>query len=479
MNQGIDFVFYDLTRLWDGRGQAMASGVDRVDLRYALWFLARSERFCGLYQTSQGMRVRPAADVRSLLGDLSARWLGDVLDVEQSRLKLEAGVALEVAPQWRGEGEKLEGYRALAEKFRRVPLRQLLAERGLGATLLQVCSRGLRAHGEPGRDALPEDGVYVNIGQCLKFEASLGILPEGMRRLFFLHDVIPLTHPETQRATSRTHFRRFCQFVGQPGAQVIVSSQVTMAAIRGLPVAERSLFDAVRDWQVCPLAVEARFLRGAKEEGSDGDVPVFRSKSFRLRFISYAGQDGGSPLHFESERVDLPYFLAVGTVEPRKNFGLLLTVWEGLLSDGGSVPKLIWAGKSGWSADRAWIRRLRKLEAAGVAEWRTGVSDAALQQLMSGARALLFPSVVEGWGLPLSEALAMGLPVLASDIPVFREVGQGVPEHLPPRDSDSWASAITEYAATDSARRAAQLQRLRNYRPTSWEDHFLKLKLEV
>ena len=75
---------------------------------------------------------------------------------------------------------------------------------------------------------------------------------------------------------------------------------------------------------------------------------------------------------------------------------------------------------------------------------------------MANARALLFPSFVEGYGLPLIEAMAAGIPVIASDLPVFHEIGQAVPELLSPDDVDAWSRAIMDYAAPDSARRSAQ-----------------------
>jgi glycosyltransferase involved in cell wall biosynthesis len=88
---------------------------------------------------------------------------------------------------------------------------------------------------------------------------------------------------------------------------------------------------------------------------------------------------------------------------------------------------------------------------------------------------MLFPSFVEGWGMPMVEALALGVPVIGSDIPPFREAGQGIPELLSPHDGNGWASRILEYAAKGSHARKEQRERLANFRPPSWEDHFNKL----
>jgi glycosyltransferase involved in cell wall biosynthesis len=74
--------------------------------------------------------------------------------------------------------------------------------------------------------------------------------------------------------------------------------------------------------------------------------------------------------------------------------------------------------------------------------------------------------------LPLAEALASGVPVICSDIPVFREVGREVPDYIDPLDLFAWRDAIVDYSHPDSPRRAAQLQRLAHWRPPGWSAHF-------
>ena len=92
--------------------------------------------------------------------------------------------------------------------------------------------------------------------------------------------------------------------------------------------------------------------------------------------------------------------------------------------------------------------------------------------MLKGARALLLPSFAEGYGLPLAEALTQGTPVLCSDIPVFREIGGGVPDYLDPADGAAWRAAVLDYAEPQSPSRQAQLQRLGGWSQPTWERHF-------
>ena len=76
----------------------------------------------------------------------------------------------------------------------------------------------------------------------------------------------------------------------------------------------------------------------------------------------------------------------------------------------------------------------------------------------------------------MAEALALGVPVLCSNLPALREIGQQVPEYLDPTDLAGWEEAIVEYARKGSPRRQAQLNRLTSWFAPSWDEHFKKLE---
>ncbi len=164
---------------------------------------------------------------------------------------------------------------------------------------------------------------------------------------------------------------------------------------------------------------------------------------------------------------DHPYYVCVGTIEPRKNHKLLFEVWESLVARSGSnpPPKLLLIGARGWN-NRAVFDYLDCAPLVGTCIQELGpVSDARMFSLLVGASGLLFPSMVEGFGLPALEAAAVGTPVLCSDIAVFRELLGETATFLPTGSAATWAAAIEK-----SVRQNA----VRSPKPelSSWEDHF-------
>jgi glycosyltransferase involved in cell wall biosynthesis len=103
-------------------------------------------------------------------------------------------------------------------------------------------------------------------------------------------------------------------------------------------------------------------------------------------------------------------------------------------------------------------------------------SDAELKTFLYHCSALLFPSFVEGYGLPLVEALSMGVPAIASDLPVFHEIAGDIPEYLDPLDGLGWMRCIESFAQVDSETRSDQLLRMQVFQPPTWNEHFSKFE---
>ena len=146
------------------------------------------------------------------------------------------------------------------------------------------------------------------------------------------------------------------------------------------------------------------------------------------------------------------YALHVGTVEPRKNVPALLAAWRLLRARGIDPPPLVLCGGWGWKAEE--IRQ--EIEAAGREGWAVHlgyVGPGELAALYAGAELVALPSFYEGFGLPAIEALHAGTPLVASDLPVLREVAGDAALYAPPDRPDLWADRIAEILRDERLRK--------------------------
>jgi glycosyltransferase involved in cell wall biosynthesis len=167
-----------------------------------------------------------------------------------------------------------------------------------------------------------------------------------------------------------------------------------------------------------------------------------------------------------------PTFVCVGTIERRKNHMLLLDVWQRLIArQGEAAPRLVLIGRWGTGSEEVRRRYRADPQLHRFVTIHSDCPDAEITRHLRGACALLAPSRAEGFGLPLVEALGLGVPVIASDLAAFREVGGGVPTFLDPAQPEAWLTAICEFAANGAERRR-QISALKAYRAPDWADHF-------
>jgi glycosyltransferase involved in cell wall biosynthesis len=148
--------------------------------------------------------------------------------------------------------------------------------------------------------------------------------------------------------------------------------------------------------------------------------------------------NGVDPLFFEArahEGPRAPYLLAVGTFEPRKNLPLLLEVLRRLRREGRDLS-LVVAGRQAWTHSLPVGDLVPHVRLVGT------VPDEELAALYAGATCFVMPSLHEGFGLPVAEAMAAGVPVVASDIPALRELGGETVRYADPHDAESFAEAV-------------------------------------
>lgn len=278
--------------------------------------------------------------------------------------------------------------------------------------------------------------IYLNVGHIGLDEGSLlpWIARSSVRPVYLVHDVIPLRYPEYCRPGEQQKHAVRMEHVLRSASGLIANSQATLddlgrfAETLGLPM---------------PPAIAAWIA--------------------------------GSPLctrKVQPLAVDRPYFVTVGTIEGRKNHALLLHIWQRLVARyGEAAPLLFIVGQRGWEASHALaiLDRASDLKDHIVEFGRS--SDGELASAIAGARALLMPSFAEGFGLPVAEALQLGTPVIASDLPVFREFAGDIPTYLDVLDGLGWMATIMGFTG-DSVERERQVEAMSSYRAPTWQSHF-------
>jgi glycosyltransferase involved in cell wall biosynthesis len=182
---------------------------------------------------------------------------------------------------------------------------------------------------------------------------------------------------------------------------------------------------------------------------------IFRTPGFRMAWVHNGGDlDGSKPsagLPADAEQVlatirQRPTFLAVSTLEPRKGQGLLFEAIQTLWARGCDI-NLVLVGKQGWKIDELASQLREHPEHGKRLFWLEGISDEFLEKVYQASSALVAASINEGFGLSLIEAARYGVPIIARDIPVFREVAQSSAFYFQARNEKTLADELEQWLA--------------------------------
>lgn len=284
---------------------------------------------------------------------------------------------------------------------------------------------------------LPAGTAYVNVGHANLSDRVLHALRFdcGCRIVVMIHDTIPLDFPQHQRERTPEIFFNMLKRVQRHADLILCNSDQTRVDV----IRHMQPLGSVPATMVAHLGV---------------DVPVPDS-------------DPPFPVGFDHNR---PYFITIGTIEPRKNHGFLLEIWEEMAATMSKdrMPQLLICGARGWK-NREVFSRLDQDPMMGVHVFEMpGLSDRQIAALLLRSRAGLFPSLAEGFGLPPAEALALGVPVICNSLGIYREILGNYPIYANVEDRYLWINKIAMLTTDQHDRQCAGSK----FKPPLWQGHF-------
>ena len=381
-------LLFDISRLLVRGSRFTPTGIDRVVVAYAQWLLNEPE-----------VALQPVATVAGRILAFPRDLLAEIVEgAEAFSAAARANPTADLA--WADLVKTLAGEPAPTPARARPVAGQLAARAAWHASMLRRAGWRVR----PAR--LGAGAIYLNVShtgldhpRVLPRVAAASVAPVVM-----VHDLIPITHPEycAPRAEAR-HLRRINEVLSH--ARLVIANSATTAD--GLSNYAAAVGRVAPPTITAPLGLAPDFLT--------------------------------PPPALAAAR---PYFVSLGTLEARKNLTSLLALWRRLDERlGEATPHLVLVGRRGWENESV-IDHLQRSKAALRHVFEIAdLQDAHVASLLCGASALLAPSFAEGYDLPVIEAMSVGTPVIASDIPVHRELAPSA-TLLDPLDGPAWLAAI-------------------------------------
>ena len=242
-----------------------------------------------------------------------------------------------------------------------------------------------------------------------------------------VHDLIPIKHPGAVEVSHALWFGAWIdEFLPRADCLLTVSKSVAL------------------DVQ--------RYFRSGGARPKPGARLAWFHHGFDLGRIGEESSPRSARLCIEKS----PFFLSVGTIEPRKGLSVALDAFEMLWAKGNLYSYVI-AGREGWLSQALASRITTHAEFGKRLIWLQDATDVELRQLYAKAEALIFASFDEGFGFPLIEAAGCGTRAIVSDIPVFREIAPAEVNYFNPLDAESLANQIEENRRTRSSRPGAEM----------------------
>ncbi|HLQ90396.1 MAG TPA: glycosyltransferase family 1 protein [Xanthobacteraceae bacterium] len=451
-------LIYDLSSLVRWTGPAV--GIARTDRELALWVRANLQDavFAFFDPEAQAFREINHSWIDPLLSGRAGLDLFGAPSAQPERRRKTERIPKAVRPLALWVLQSRRELLGLLERLR-LSLRDQTLKEGIERLQSRLISHKNRAHyfaADGQRRSFPPTSIAL--GARIAFSPGDVLFSAGfgwshlnihaisqlknehrLRYVFFCYDIIPLMYPEfypTNDVDSfRTHFHA------------------------ALPISDLTIFSAKK--------IEADVQRYCRAHdlalAATAVVPLGANTS------AVSTASAALPSSLRKER----YALFVSTIEPRKGHAMLYRVWRRLLEDG--VPqsndfKLVFVGRKGWMVDALFAQIAADTTAQGSLLIMSQVSDSLLSMLYENAAFCVYPSIYEGYGLPVVEAFSHGKAVISSSGGALAEVAGGFSPCLDPTDEDAWYATIKEWIANPDARGPYETAIRNRFQSVTWQE---------
>lgn len=412
-------IFLDVTRTLAHAKKKTPTGIDRVEHAYIRFLLNQ----------------KPSADVWFVVNTPVGRGILSASEM--------ASAYEEIQHNQNGGGSSppTSGFKELISELQRpisnlrnspLSLRTNRKEGDSVATIAFWLAKGFRRFQKLSNQ--PQETIYLHTSHVQLDRPRLfhWLHRDTIFPAFFIHDLIPIEFPEFCGPGAAERHRIRIKTALRFGKAFIVNSEFTKDSLLSFVDS-----NAIPPAAVIPLA-------------NSIDVPELTK--------------------FPPITNEVPFFLHVGTIEGRKNIPHLLNVWREVVRRAGfeRAPRLVLIGQRGWECETVLSILDRSRELANHVIEVSDVSDAELRFLMQHAHGLLSVSMTEGYGLPPIEAVRLGTPVVASDIPAHREILGSAAQYVAVHDGAALTSRVLELSRQSSHSHARNAN---DFAPVAWDEH--------
>lgn len=302
----------------------------------------------------------------------------------------------------------------------------------IGGAVIRQPVRGALSRIHYDQHGFPKEARRIGAG-LLHYPANAGALRPGIPQVITVTDVSFMRNPAWFRADRAAYYRFFVPRAARCAARIIALSEAAAGEIAGVLRFPRGRID------VTPCGVDERFR------------PAGEAERERVR---------------GAYNLPARFFLYAGTHEPRKNLPRLIAAWSAIAEK--TDLDLVLAGRSGWktSAIRRAAARSPHRERIHFCGF---IESADLPAVLSAAGVFVYPSLYEGFGLPVLEAMACGTAVITSSVSSLPEVAGDAALLVPPADADALAESLLTCANEPSLCGELRAKGLVRARSFTWE----------